>query len=528
MNKKVLLVPLFVLSLGLAGCKDKNKDTPKDEPQPAQKQIWEEALTEGEVTIAQAKEAEAGSYVKLRGTVAANSGSTFSLYRNGAFIYCYNFKAGESENLGEHKLGSYVEVYGQTSEYTDSIQLTAYDVGTEKTDSKYDKAARVTKLADQGETVVPLTGDKEEDFGNARAAGAMMKVNLVPNYDYEIDVADTSNHQNINGKVGTADVELRLEKYLTADVRTAIFAAQGSNKFEMNATYEVTALAAATSGGSCRLMFVDSATWRKTADANFDAPTGVAITSDGNATSVEVGATLQLTGTVAPETAKPIVIWTSEHPEIASVSKTGVVKGLAVGTTKIFAAASANPEIKNEIEIEVKAPAVSAHMVNVPAANTAYKAGVEQLQAGGRYFLNGAMDTYKVATTENLAQAIDVELIPVDGKDGYFYLKCHIGETVKYGKVAASGNNVNFTYENNPETEWSLYELEGKGGQKTIVTNVTGCDNANKNGISYLGTFGSGTSLTVSRTSYIEGETNAPKIDAATNGQYPLHFYTVS
>ena len=166
-------------------------------------------------------------------------------------------------------------------------------------------------------------------------------------------------------------------------------------------------------------------------------------------------------------------------------------------------------------------------MVNVPAANTAYKAGVEQLQAGGRYFLNGAMDSYKVATTENLAQAIDVELIPVDGKDGYFYLKCHIGETVKYGKVAANGNNVNFTYENNPETEWSLYELEGKGGQKTIVTNVTGCDNANKNGLSYLGTFGTGTSLTVSRTSYIEGETNAPKIDAATNGQYPLHFYTV-
>ena len=127
MNKKVLLVPLFVLSLGLAGCKDKNKDTPKDEPQPAQKQIWEEALTEGEVTIAQAKETEAGNYVKVRGTVAANSGSTLSLYRGGQFLYCYNFKAGENENLQEHPLGSYVEIYAKVDDYTNSKQLTAYD-----------------------------------------------------------------------------------------------------------------------------------------------------------------------------------------------------------------------------------------------------------------------------------------------------------------------------------------------------------------------------------------------------------------
>ena len=522
MNKKVLLVPLFVLSLGLAGCKDKNKDTPKDEPQPAQKQIWEEDLVEGEVTIAQAKEAEAGSYVKLRGTVAANSGSTFSLYRNGAFIYCYNFKAGESENLGEHKLGTYVEVYGQTSEYTDSIQLTAYDVGTEKTDSKYDKAARVTKLADQGETVVPLTGDKEEDFGNARAAGAMMKVNLVPNYDYELDLTDTSNNQNINGKVGEADVELRLEKYLPADTRTAIFAAQDSNKFEMSATYEVTALAAATSGGTCRLMFVDSATWRKTADANFDAPTGVTITAAGGATTVEAKQTLQLTATVAPETAKPIVSWTSEHPEIATVNKNGTVKGVAEGTTKIFAASVANPEIKGEYTIQVTPAAQVITKITTPQPNTKYKLGINQVKVNEIYFGTGVLAGNFGGTTTNANEAADYELVPVDG--GYNIKVTLSDASIKYMNALASGKYFNVKYEDTASTVWTFNEAAAT--IYTVGVGFTGTNTGNNDINWYCGSYAANTTLSLSKASFIEGE-NAANIETD-GGQYPAHFYTVA
>lgn len=65
--------------------------------------------------------------------------------------------------------------------------------------------------------------------------------------------------------------------------------------------------------------------------------------------------TLQLNVAVIPETATYATMkWTSETPEIASVSETGVVTGLKVGTARIKAAATDGSGVAETIAVEVK------------------------------------------------------------------------------------------------------------------------------------------------------------------------------
>ena len=536
MNKKIFLLSVLSFSLAFAGCKGKNKGNDQQPsggdqtPAPAAKEIWEEDLVEGESTFAQVKAGEAGQYYKVRGTVAANSGSTLSLYRGGEFLYCYNFNADQENNGGHtgleaHPLGSYVELYAQSSAYSGSVQMTAYDVGEQKTDKKYDRAAYLHKLADKGETVTPKVATTAEDFANSVAAGAMLKVSFEPDSDYTLDPANTSSNQDVIGLVGETQVELRLEKYLPADVRTALLD-EAHQKFEMKDTYEVVALAAATSSMSVRLLIAEGASWTRTAQHQWDAPTSVDVTAFGGADSLEVGQELELLFTVSPNTAKPLVSWVSENETVATVNKDGVVKGKAVGNVTIRAYAANSETVNGMISLEVKAPSKTVTMVKVPAANTEYLAGIHNASAEGDFFLDGTKSSWRLATTSNPENAITVKLIPVEGKDGKFYFQCKIGEDTKYLNTSVDGGNVNMDFEATASTEYSLYELQGQDGAKTITFEVEGCTTASKNGTTYFGNNGgsSNTKVQNSRTTYLEGD-YVSKIDQA-NGQYPLHFYT--
>ncbi len=82
-------------------------------------------------------------------------------------------------------------------------------------------------------------------------------------------------------------------------------------------------------------------------------PTSVAITGAGN---VAVESTLQLTGAVSPATADQGLTWTSEDAEIATVSNTGLVTGVGVGTVKITATSTAKNTIKAEVNVTVVLP----------------------------------------------------------------------------------------------------------------------------------------------------------------------------
>ena len=532
MNKKLFLLPILSFSLVLAGCSLHGGEQQPEEEQPAVKEIWEEDLKEGESSIAQVKAGTAGEYYTVRGTVAANSGSTLAIYRGGEFLYCYNFNSDTANNGGhdklqEHPLGAYVEIHAQSSAYSGSIQLTAYNVGS-KNSRNYDSDAYLTKLADRGETVVPKTAAAEADLGNAVAAGAMMKFNFVPQKDFTF-TKDATVNQDLPGKIGEYGVTLRAESYLSADAKAALFGDNGA-KFDIGSTYEVTALAAATSSNFCRLLIVDSSTWSLTNAAVWTDPTSVLIEAEGEKTSIEVGQKLQLDFTVMPATAKPVVAWTSEDETVLTVDQEGLVTAHAVGVKHIYATASkGDVSVRGEYEITVVPASKTITLVKSPAAGVTYKAGIHQTSKDGKpiYYINGGYSgsaSQYVNTTTEVDDAIDVQLEAVSGQEGKFYLKCTIDGATKYGNIVVDGSYVNFKYQDTAATAWSLYELEGTEGVKTLSYTVSGCSDNTKNVESYLGTYNANTTLSISQVS----RSNATKIDAESSGQYPLHFYTVA
>lgn len=360
MNKKLILLPFLAISL-LVGCSSTNNgsSTSKEDSQSGSesgssdvaKEIWEEDEVEGESTIQQVKEGTAGEYYTVRGTVVANSGSTLAIYRKGQFLYCYNFNATNHDNIAEHPLGSFVEIHAISSAYEGSVQLTAYNVGNIGED-KYDQDATLKVLQEKGETVNPVKVSAAADFANANAAGMLMEVEFVAGGDFTFDAAN-NNNQDLAGKVGEFDLTLRMEKYLPADVKTALLEANPA-QFADHATYKVVALGAATSSGNVRGLLVEGSSWSKTADAHFDDPTEVLLDSTEN--EVEVGKTLALDWAVMPETAKQEVTFSSSDDTKATVDANGVITGVAAGEVTITATATAKPEVKGTFKVTVVEP----------------------------------------------------------------------------------------------------------------------------------------------------------------------------
>ena len=325
MNKKIILLPFLAVAL-LTGCGNK----------PGEKKPWEEELTEGESTIAEVKAGTVGEYYKVRGTVVWNSGSTLAIYRNGEFLYCYNFSSDTSktsnEDLGEHALGSYVELYGQTSEYQNSIQLTAY------VDSKYDVDAKCTTIAEVGEEVTPVAVNTADGLKNNVAAGMLAKIELVADADYTIPSTALSNNLDMSFKMtdsANTALTVRVEKYLPAeDIANLAGTINQGDKLEI-----VGVLAATSTNQSCRMVLGQGSSYTVKEAKQWAEPTSVTVTSEGSATTVKVNETLQLSAAVAPADAKQKVTWSSSDETKATVDATGKVTGVAQGSVVITATA---------------------------------------------------------------------------------------------------------------------------------------------------------------------------------------------
>lgn len=85
--------------------------------------------------------------------------------------------------------------------------------------------------------------------------------------------------------------------------------------------------------------------------APYVAPTSV--TALPATATIAVAGTQQLTATVAPSGAPQDIIWSSVDPEIASVSSTGLVTGIASGTATIVAKSEADPTKADTCDITV-------------------------------------------------------------------------------------------------------------------------------------------------------------------------------
>ena len=83
-------------------------------------------------------------------------------------------------------------------------------------------------------------------------------------------------------------------------------------------------------------------------------PVGIEITSINGVSTIKVEETLQLNAKVYPETADQSVVWSSSNEAVATVSSTGLVTGVTVGTVKIIAASSVDANIKQEFALIIE------------------------------------------------------------------------------------------------------------------------------------------------------------------------------
>ncbi len=140
------------------------------------------------------------------------------------------------------------------------------------------------------------------------------------------------------------------------------------------------------------------------------APTAesVTITAADDATEVQATGTLQLTAVVTPAGANQKVIWTSEKEDIATVSANGLVTGVKVGTTKIFATAEGT-EIKGEYSITVTAaPAAPVESITIAAEGGKTGADVgETVQLTTTVLPDNALQTVTWTSSDETVATVD-------------------------------------------------------------------------------------------------------------------------
>lgn len=136
--------------------------------------------------------------------------------------------------------------------------------------------------------------------------------------------------------------------------------------------------------------------------------TGVTITAADDATEVQATGTLQLTAVVTPAGANQKVIWTSEKEDIATVSATGLVTGVKVGTTKIFATAEGT-EIKGEYSITITAaPAAPVESITIAAEGGKTGADVgETVQLTTTVLPDNALQTVTWTSSDETVATVD-------------------------------------------------------------------------------------------------------------------------
>ena len=105
-------------------------------------------------------------------------------------------------------------------------------------------------------------------------------------------------------------------------------------------------------------------------------PTSVTITTEGNVTEVNAGNTLQLTLKFDPEGANAEnLTWTSNDEKVATVSETGLVRGVKKGTAKITVTVKVNKETELTANFDVTVLAPDPIAVTLPATATVAKDG---------------------------------------------------------------------------------------------------------------------------------------------------------
>ncbi len=193
------------------------------------------------------------------------------------------------------------------------------------------------------------------------------------------------------------------------------------------------------------------------------------------------------------------ITWTSSNPEV--ISNEGVVTRQAtdviVTLTAVLTVEGQDP-ITKETKVKVlaaepDATKVWAPITGAPEAGKVYKFGLWQSTTQKTLYLNGEMDGYYFATTENVAEAIDVEAVAVEG--GY-NLKATVAGATKYIEVVTSsdGAHVNVVYSDTPTVVFTW--------NAELLTFTTSATKNGEAGTYYMGNYSSYVTFSASEMSH--------------------------
>ena len=159
--------------------------------------------------------------------------------------------------------------------------------------------------------------------------------------------------------------------------------------------------------------------------------------------------------------------------------------------------------------------APSGDYVTSPAVNTAYKMAMNK--AGVKLYFNGntADKVFRLATTTNVAEAVDVKLEAAEGGYRLYFVKDGVKTYIRVYEYTKEDGSLGGSLELTTTVPAEVFTYDSTAN--TLF--YTKGENAY-----YMGTYATYTTFSVSKTSFITGS-GAANIDVS---QFPAHFYEVS
>jgi len=251
-----------------------------------------------------------------------------------------------------------------------------------------------------------------------------------------------------DGVTEQVSYSIYVNKYLDADVISAINdkldkleGKEAGHAYKCNLHSTLSSVGKTEDGTTNQIQFVpQSADEIELVEEAVVNPTDVRITN--TETRLQAGQKLQMLTTFQPESCNQLgLTWESSDDEIATVSDSGVVKGLKTGKVTIKCTSTAVAEVTDSYELDI----FEANYVMDFKDGERYYFGVEQ--TAKTLYATGEMSSYYGATTEKTSEAASTYVIAgTDENAGLYAIK--VGS--KYVAAVKSGSFVNYAYQDDP------------------------------------------------------------------------------
>ena len=292
-------------------------------------------------------------------------------------------------------------------------------------------------------TVINLTGD---NWSKNALSNQDSRLFVAENAIYKSGtISDPTSHSTIKFELTKEDgtkveADLRLNYHIGVEQMTAL--QTKINGLSAGAVVDLKGVLGWYNGPQMSLQFLADATPDECMVVH-QQPNPTALTLSAKETTIQVGGTTQLSVAVEPAGASAAASYVSDNEAVATVSASGLVRAVSVGSATITATSTAVPTLSDTVTITVTS-ATGPVEAETFVDGGSYKFGVTQTNLGKTLLLTGEMDGYYGATTETYADAATF-VVASTTDDGY---TLKTGE--KYLALTTSGTYVNFAYATEP------------------------------------------------------------------------------